>query len=151
MRDASDISINWKTISPLHFSSSPRTGSDLTSQSQCPFSKSEQEVLLATKTTEDILAFKDQYLREGKLPNPKVIEYAVHDGSMLDVMENLNEKTIGGTATENDYANFADEILKFLEEQDSASSPVVTSPPSKEKAPRPTPPSPLRKSEDVDW
>ena len=63
IKDASENDINWKSVSPLHFSSSPKGQSDLgESTGKCPFSKAEQDEILKTNSLQEIEAQKNQYL-----------------------------------------------------------------------------------------
>ena len=151
IKDASESDINWKSVSPLHFSSSPKGQSDLSeSTGKCPFSKSEQDEMLKSNTLEEIEAQKNQYVAAQQSEQ----DVPASGSNLVDMMESMDEKSKTGEVTDADYANFADEISKWLEMEEVGGNPSVTAHPTPPTPPNPpTPPtSPkIEKSQDVDW
>ena len=149
IKDASENDINWKSVSPLHFSSSPKGQSDLgESTGKCPFSKAEQDEILKTNSLQEIEAQKNQYLATQQANNKMLSS----DSSLADVMESMEKKTETGEVTDADYANFADEISRWLEMEEAGGS-NFDPPPNPVPPTPPTPPATqkVEKSNDVDW
>ena len=152
IKDAKESEINWKSVSPLHFSSSPKGQSDLgESTGKCPFSKSEQDEILKTNTIDEIEAQKEHFLTTQKLDERKL-----SSGSTLaNAMETIDKKSKSGKATDADYAEFADEISKWLEMEEAKESldyapSLSPTPPSSPTAHSSSSPK-IEKSQDVDW
>jgi len=139
--DAASIDINWRTVSPLHFSSSPQLGSDL--PGKCPFTSEEQvtshcdyslklfymliniNVCLCSNPQRSQRAetkcpvIHDQSASTSHVSSAKKTEgKEVSVASAIDLL-----KSKGSEATEVDYTAFADEITKWLAEQEQQSNP----------------------------
>ena len=151
IKDASENDINWKSVSPLYFSSSPKGQSDLgESTGKCPFSKAEQEEILKTNSLEEVEAQKNQYLAT-QHTNDEISSSAPN---LADVMEDMEKKSKTGEVTDADYANFADEISKWLEMEEAGGGPNFMPPTNPTSPAPPTHPNSrpkIEKSQDVDW
>ena len=166
IKDASAVSINWKTVSPLLYSSAPKEGSDLMANdapSACPFSKSEQDALLRTNTKDDILLLKDSVkskddillIKDRYLSGKTTHSSSTNSPNVVGVMDNLKKLSDKGIAEESDYVNFADDILRWLEDQENQGSVNSSSEENRKQDSNkeiPFTKSKVKKtSEDVDW
>ena len=92
-----------------------------------------QEEILKTKTHDEIMEAKEQYIataKEGSSRPPAESKQqqqvqqqhrsvvSADGAAVAGAMDQLAAKEQGGEATEGDYAAFADEITKWLAEQD---------------------------------